>query len=75
MQGGDGNDTLIGNFGSDVLHGGKGDDQFLGDNPNGAPDTGSRDVCSGQQGTDFAVEETCEQEDQIEATGPFPEEG
>ena len=33
----------------------------------------SHDVCNGQQGTDFAVVGTCEQENQIELTGPFPE--
>ena len=65
---------LIGNFGSDVLLGGERDDLFLGDNPQGPPDP-SHDVCNGQQGSDFAVEGTCEQENQMEATGPFPEEG
>jgi Ca2+-binding RTX toxin-like protein len=77
VKGGDGSDTLVGNFGDDVLLGGKGDDRMTGDNPpppfpvpTQAP---SRDVCNGQQGTDFAVEETCEQENQIELTGPFPE--
>jgi hypothetical protein len=34
---------------------------------------GGHDVCNGQQGFDFAVENTCEQENQIEATGPFPQ--
>ena len=32
----------------------------------------SHDVCNGQQGSDFAVEGTCEQANQIETFGPFP---
>jgi Ca2+-binding RTX toxin-like protein len=59
LRGGDGNDVLIGNFGSDVLLGGKGDDMILGDNPQDPADP-SHDACNGQQGTDFAVEGTCE---------------
>jgi hypothetical protein len=56
-----------------VLLGGKGDDLFTGDNPPmNPPDPSSHDVCNGQQGSDFAVEGTCEQENQMEATGPFP---
>ena len=79
MKGDTGNDLLIGNFGDDVLLGGKGDDALLGDNPtppppNSPPPPASFDVCNGQQGTDFAVENTCEEENQIEATGPLPEE-
>jgi hypothetical protein len=66
-------DILIGNFGSDTLLGGKGDDMFLGDNPNGAPDPGTFDVCNGQQGTDLAVIGTCEHEGQMEGDTPFPE--
>jgi Ca2+-binding RTX toxin-like protein len=66
VRGSDGNDQLVGNFGSDTLLGGKGDDLFLGDNPMGAPDAGSFDVCNGQQGTDLAVPGTCEQEGQME---------
>ena len=73
MQGGDGSDTLIGNFGSDTLLGGQGDDLFLGDNPNGAPDRGTFDVCNGQQGSDFAVVDTCEHQGQMEGDIPFPE--
>ncbi len=38
----------------------------------GPPDP-SHDVCNGQQGTDLAVEDTCEQENQIEGLIPFPE--
>ena len=51
---------------------------MTGDNPpnrSGLPPGASHDVCNGQQGSDFAVEETCEQESQIEATGPLPGEG
>ena len=73
VQGDDGNDTLIGNFGSDTLLGGQGDDLFLGDNPNGAPDAGTFDVCNGQQGSDFAVVDTCEHQGQMEGEIPFPE--
>ena len=73
VQGGDGNDNLVGNFGSDMLLGGKGDDMFLGDNPHGAPDPGTFDVCNGQQGTDLAVIATCEQESPMEGDIPFPE--
>ena len=80
VRGGEGGDDLIGNFGSDVLLGGEGDDRLLGDNPpppvplpNPPPEEPSHDVCNGQRGTDFAVVGTCEQENQIELIGPFPE--
>ena len=81
VVGSDFNDTLIGRNDSvndkygfvDVFLGGKGDDLFLGDNPNGAPDLGTFDVCNGQQGTDLAVIGTCEHEGQMEGEIPFPE--
>ena len=51
----------------------RGDDLFLGGNPNGAPDPGTSDTCHGQQGTDFAVVDTCEMLGQMEGEIPFPE--
>jgi Ca2+-binding RTX toxin-like protein len=76
VKGGPGGDTLVGNLGSDTLLGGIGDDRFLGDNPapGGPSESSSHDVCNGQQGTDFAVENTCERLSRIESTGPFPQE-
>ena len=59
--------------GSDTLLGGTGDYLFLGDNPNGAPDPGTSDTCNVQQGTDFAVVDTCESLGQMEGEIPFPE--
>ena len=59
-----------------MLLAGQGDDALAGGQPAPArlrPAPASHDVCNGQQGTDFAVENTCEEENQIEATGPLPE--
>ena len=52
----DGNDFVVGNFGSDTLLGGSGDDRILGDAFGPVPpfDVGSVDVCNGQQGFDLA---------------------
>ena len=49
----------MGNFGSDQLFGGSGDDALLGDNPNGPPVPGT-DVCAGNDGFDVVVPGTCE---------------
>ena len=60
----------MGNFGSDRLQAGKGDDVLIG-NSFGTPEEGAFDVCNGQQGHDLALPESCDRENQIE--GDFVE--
>ena len=52
----------MGNFGNDVLLGGKGDDMLFGDAFFGDP--GGFDVCNGQQGFDLSA--ACEVSNQME---------
>jgi Ca2+-binding RTX toxin-like protein len=61
MSGGQGPDTLFGNFGSDVITGGQGNDFIDGDNPFPPPPElpfppgGNDDDCTGGQGTDVVL--------------------
>ena len=60
VDAGTGHDSVIGDDGSDLLRGGRGDDRISGDTP-GSPERIARDLCIGQQGSDLAVDGTCEQ--------------
>ena len=80
VRGGEGSDDLVGNFGSDVLLGGEGDDRLLGDNPpppvplpNPHPRCPRTTCATANRALTSLSRGRCEQENQIELIGPFPE--